>query len=220
VDPHPSAVRNCRGGGGAFLAGETQRASDIETTVTRGDIVLSISAVGRFRPIAMVEIDRLEPAQTARVSVDALPDRQFEGAVTQIRRLSDDSDGVVTYRFILSAQTPDLILMSGMTAILDIVVAERRDVLAVPNAALRFRPGDAAALLAQSGQHPPQDGTVRTVWKRGPAGHPTPVFIATGLTDGTAPEVLSGKLAEGDSLVIGRQVTREARGLFGLNLGL
>lgn len=73
-------------------------------------------------------------------SVDAYPDREFEGRVTQIRLAATEINNVVTYTVIIEAQNEDRRLFPGMTANVRIESARRDDVLRLSNDALRFRP--------------------------------------------------------------------------------
>lgn len=166
------------------------------------------------------DIVQIRLNQIATVTVDALVDSNYSGKVTQIRRLSNDEDGVVTYTIVLSVQNPDLILLPGMTALVDIVVQESKDVLTVPNSALRFRPRNANALLEGAQLTTPKTGEAQLIWKQDALGALLPVVIEAGLTDGTATELVKGELNAGDHVVIGMRVTHETRGLFGLKLGL
>jgi HlyD family secretion protein len=77
--------------------------------------------------------------------VDAYPNTIFEGRIAEIRLNPQTVQNVVTYSVILSIQNKDLRLKPGMTASIKIAVAERSDVLKVPNAALRYHlPGTPA----------------------------------------------------------------------------
>ncbi len=78
--------------------------------------------------------------QIAFFTVDAFPDRKFEGAVTQIRIASETVQNVVTYVVVIGADNSDLKLMPGMTADVEIVAEQKEQVLTVANAALRFKP--------------------------------------------------------------------------------
>ncbi len=75
-------------------------------------------------------------------TVDAYPDREFDGRVTQIRLAATEINNVVTYTVIIEAQNEDRRLFPGMTANVRIESARRDDVLRVSNDALRFRPRD------------------------------------------------------------------------------
>ncbi len=73
-------------------------------------------------------------------TVDAYPDRTFEGKVTQVRLAATELNNVVTYTVIIEALNNDRKLFPGMTANVQIEVAKMDDVLRVPNDALRFKP--------------------------------------------------------------------------------
>lgn len=73
-------------------------------------------------------------------SVDAYPDRTFEGKVTQVRLAATELNNVVTYTVIIEASNDDRRLFPGMTANVQIEAAKKEDALRVPNDALRFKP--------------------------------------------------------------------------------
>ena len=78
-------------------------------------------------------------------SVDAYPNSVFEGKIAEIRLNPQTVQNVVTYNVILSIQNKDLRLKPGMTTNIKIMVAERDNILKVPNAALRYHlPGTPA----------------------------------------------------------------------------
>jgi HlyD family secretion protein len=91
------------------------------------------------------DIGRIKEGQEVTFSVDAFPERDYAGAVTQIRKAPTEISNVVTYTVIVGAANTDFSLLPGMTANVSMVVGAREDVLKVENAALRFRPADAAA---------------------------------------------------------------------------
>ena len=84
------------------------------------------------------DVGRLQVGQTVRFSVDAFPERAFEGRVLQIRKSPEVVQNVVTYTVIVSAANPDLLLMPGMTAVLRVIVSDTGETLKIPNQALRF----------------------------------------------------------------------------------
>ncbi len=91
------------------------------------------------------DIGQIKQHQKVRFSVDAFPELKFHGKVIQIRKSAKVEDDVVTYRVVINATNPDLLLLPGMTANVEIVIHERRDVYKVPNAALRFKQRDTIA---------------------------------------------------------------------------
>lgn len=94
------------------------------------------------------DIGQIETGQPAKFNVDSFPGREFEGIVTQIRKASQTVQNVVTYTVVITAENPELRLLPGMTANVQVLVSERADVLKIPNAALRFRPPAAEAETA------------------------------------------------------------------------
>jgi len=88
------------------------------------------------------DIGDVREGQNVRFTVDAFPDRDFEGRVSQVRQQGASDQGVVTYTVVVSAPNPDHALLPGMTANAEIVIEERDNVLRVPNTALRFTPAD------------------------------------------------------------------------------
>ncbi|HEY3348508.1 MAG TPA: efflux RND transporter periplasmic adaptor subunit [Thermoanaerobaculia bacterium] len=89
------------------------------------------------------DVGRIRVEQVATFSVDAFPEQSFKGSVSQVRLSPQTVQNVVTYPVMLDVPNQDLKLKPGMTANVQIPVDARRDVLRVPNAALRFRPDPA-----------------------------------------------------------------------------
>jgi HlyD family secretion protein len=96
------------------------------------------------------DIGDVREGQAVRFTVDAFPDRDFEGVVSQLRQQGVSDQGVVTYTVVVQADNPGRVLLPGMTANAEIILEERQDVLRLPNTALRFRPADEK--LAERGQ--------------------------------------------------------------------
>lgn len=94
--------------------------------------------------VSEADIGGVEVGQEVTFTVDAYPSRTFSGQVTQIRNQPITNQNVVTYNTIVSVENRDQKLKPGMTANVSIITAEREGVLKIPNAALRFRPPDAA----------------------------------------------------------------------------
>lgn len=86
------------------------------------------------------DIGQVQIGLPVSFTVDAFPERRFRGAVSQVRLEPIVEDNVVTYTTVIEVANPERLLRPGMTANVTIVVAERTDILRVPNAALRFRP--------------------------------------------------------------------------------
>lgn len=87
-----------------------------------------------------LDISKLALGQKARFTVEAHADRTFEGTVRQIRVVPKSSGNVVSYTVIVRAANPDALLLPGMTATVEFLVTEKKNVVLVPSAALRFSP--------------------------------------------------------------------------------
>lgn len=117
-----------------FTIAEDLRKMQVHTSVAEGDV------------------GRLQPAMDATFTVDAFPGQTFKGKVGQIRNAAQTVQNVVTYDAVIDVDNGDLRLRPGMTATVTILYAERDDAVAVPNAALRFRPpAEVASVLAPAG---------------------------------------------------------------------
>lgn len=118
------------------------------------------------------DIGRVQVGQTARFTVDAYPDQEFRGRISQIRLNALVTQNVVTYPVIIEVPNPDEKLRPKMTANVTIDVATVRNVLRVPNASLRFKP-DAADLEPGSQNVKPAPAPTATGEAPSPSGAPT-----------------------------------------------
>ena len=91
------------------------------------------------------DIGMIKVGEPVRFTVDAYPEREFRGKVSQIRLNATVNQNVVTYPVIVEVPNEDLLLRPTMTANVIVDVATVRNILRVPNAALRFRPEEKAA---------------------------------------------------------------------------
>jgi HlyD family secretion protein len=182
--------------------------------------------------VAESDIGRLKPGMRVSFTVDAYPGEPFRGSIRDIRNAPQVVQNVVTYDAVIDVANPDLKLKPGMTATVSIVTDRRRDVISVPNTALRFRPeGSAPAgpvnANAQAGAGQRRDrgeggggrdrrsgdgdgdgeDAAPAVIKRTiyilVNGEPVPREVTTGLTDGRVTEITGGELKEGDLVIVG-----------------
>jgi HlyD family secretion protein len=165
--------------------------------------------------VAEADVGMLREGQVVRFTVDAFPDRAFDGTVRQIRNNHLVQQNVVTYTAAITTRNDDLSLRPGMTAYLTVTVGERQDVARIPNAALRYAPAASASAPVPAA---PADAAPnrRTVWRlaaeSGGAARPEPIEVTLGLSDGRWTELAAGALQPGDRLVIG---DRKAAASFG-----
>jgi HlyD family secretion protein len=106
--------------------------------------------------IAEGDVGRLQVGMKTNFTVDSFPGDRFLGRIRQIRNAATTVQNVVTYDAVIDVDNTDLRLRPGMTANVTVVYAERQGALAIPNAALRFRPPAAiagSASAAREGGH-------------------------------------------------------------------
>lgn len=101
------------------------------------------------------DVGSLQVGQKASFTVSAFPSRRYPAAVTRVSFGSTKTDNVVTYVTWLEVDNSDMSLRPGMTAASTITSTERKDVLLVPNTALRFTPAQAGAAAGGPGAGKP-----------------------------------------------------------------
>ena len=155
------------------------------------------------------DIGQVHKGQRAVFTVDAYPNERFRGVVTEVRQAPVTVQSVVTYTVIIQTSNPDGKLKPGMTANVNINVDSRRDVLLVPNQALRFRPPTTEKDTRTPrprwtpGERPRERVRQSTVYTLDPS-HPEKLIehkITPGLSDGVNTEIVKGDLKEGDVVV-------------------
>ena len=169
---------------------------------------------------AEADIGRIRVGQKVRFTVDAFPNRSFNGAVQQIRLNPTTTQNVVTYNVRVSLQNPDQTLLPGMTAYVNIAVDQRQDTLMVPNAALRFKPADSTEKTAEKPAAGATPGEGRGKGRKRDTSSGTvyvldgdtikPVSLRIGITDNRNTEVVEGDLKPGDRIILGEKTPTAA----------
>jgi HlyD family secretion protein len=240
------------------------------------------------------DVGRIKVGKQASFRVDSFPRETFNGTVAQVRMNATTIQNVVTYNTMVAFDNPDLKLFPGMTAYISIPVSEAKNVVKIPNGALRFKPdmsdsertdlytkygitdtarataagrvaatsGDTSAAAGSNGNAPANisapaqapDGGQRAqggaggaggggrrgqggggagaggggdqsgarsgsgggsrrqdtaiVWKLLPDKQLEPVQVTLGVTDFTFTELVSGKINQGDDLIIGQSANK------------
>ena len=188
------------------------------------------------------DVGNVKQGQRATFTVDAFPGKTFPAMITRVdvgsnlsvqdatSSSSTSSTGsttaqVVSYAADLSVANPDEQLRPGMTATADIVTMEKKNVLLVPNAALRFKPQTAGAPAAQAsggiagaltprmrrrgggggdGAAPLERGSRQSVYVKQADGSLKAISVTTGDSDGSMTEITGGDLQPGMQVVTGQ----------------
>ncbi len=197
------------------IAPDMEKKMHVFATIDEADIGRIIKAKGNGLPVEF--------------TVSAYPEDTFFGEIEQIRKNSTRTENVVTYPVVVAAPNPELKLLPGMTASLSFQVDERKDVLRVPNSALRFYPNNREQVREKDreildGDEEQDDSNIedthlseeereelkrkraqRHVWiKEGK--FLKAVQVEVGLAGWKHSELVDGDLKEGDELVIGQKV--------------
>lgn len=162
------------------------------------------------------DVGQVKEGQKATFTVDAWPGRIYPAGIVRVGYGALETEGVVSYETILTVDNDDLTLRPGMTATAEITTAERNDVLAVPNGALRFTPptpqqAEEKGTLLQTllpgprfrsaqRSRPTVNGTEKTVWIL-QAGQAQALTVKTGMSDGRYTEITAGALQPGMQVI-------------------
>lgn len=171
------------------------------------------------------DVGEVKDGQEAVFAVDAYPNQTFPARIAQVRYGSETTDGVVTYKAVLTVDNSDMLLRPGMTATADIMVKKIDNAILVSNAALRFSPPaeNTGVTEKKSGNggvvskilpHPPRhqknssnqtSGTVtdsqQRVWTAS-NGMAVAIPVTTGASDGVRTEITHGDVQPGTALIV------------------
>ncbi len=215
-----------------IVVGQTVAASFSSPTLF--EIANNLKQMQIDADIDEADIGGIRDGQKVDFTVDAYPNLTFHGIVSQVRNAPTNSNNVVTYDTVIGVTNSDLKLKPGMTANVSIVVADEKNVLTIPNSALRLPPEITGSTHAPGpqraqrfsggrgfgeGQNSRRGGrggvgngprAVPVVYMLAaaasdPGGKLQPVKIKTGITDNIYTVVLSG-LKQGEKVVTGLQI--------------
>jgi HlyD family secretion protein len=172
------------------------------------------------------DVGKVKDGLDATFVVDAYPKHKFSSKLVRLNNLPKSGTTVITYEGLLTVDNGERLLRPGMTATATLVTAEKKNVLSVPNAALRFVPsagGEASAKtgglsLPPIGGGPPGESTKpsRPLGSADPTkarggnervyvledGRAEPVAVVVGVTDGTRTEVSASELSAGMEVIV------------------
>lgn len=154
--------------------------------VNPGNIAFRLDDLSRLLvDVQMPEIDinRIRAGMPARITFDAVTDHEYTGIVVDVGTVGTNVGGVVNFVVTVELQDADTNVLSGMTAAVNIQVNEVKNVVMVPNRAVRLRSGERVVYIMKEGV-------------------PTPVKITTGASSDTYSEVISGEIQVDDLVVL------------------
>ena len=147
--------------------------------------------------VVEADIAKVKEGQKVRFTVDSYTDDYFYGTVTQVRNEATTTSNVVTYTVVIGIDNSDMKLKPGMTANVEIITAEEKGVMLVPNQALRFYIDDSDKAKRYKD---------RGVWiiKNG---KPERVSVKIGVSDDDNTQILESALKIGDEIIVSKELS-------------
>jgi HlyD family secretion protein len=132
------------------------------------------------------DIGKVWVGQPARITVESYKDRRFWGKVTKISPMGVEKDNVTTFEVRVSISNESRKLSAAMTANAEIILEERKGVLAIPEGAIVYTRDKATAVEVP-------DPTLESGKRR--------VAVATGIGNGSKVQILKG-VNEGQQVIL------------------
>ncbi|MBR4682373.1 MAG: efflux RND transporter periplasmic adaptor subunit [Elusimicrobiaceae bacterium] len=144
--------------------------------------------------VSEADIVKIKKGQSAEFTLDGYVGEKFQGTVRQVRTnyVDASSSGSTSYTVIVDVSNKDLRLKPGMTATMSIFTQDKKDVLLVPNEALRFSPSTNKRTYESTG-----------VWKAQRGQAPRRIDVTIGIIGAKKTEIISGDIQEGDKIIVG-----------------
>ena len=133
--------------------------------------------------ISEVDINRITVGQKADLTFDAIIGETFSGKVLEVSSVGNDNGSGVDFLVTLQIIEPTGQVRPGMTAAVNIIVSEIKDVLSVPNRAVRLQEGQRIVYILR-------DGEIQEV------------EVEFGSSSDISSEIVSGDIEEGDLVVL------------------
>lgn len=133
--------------------------------------------------VSEIDINNVSVGQSVSVTFDAIPNKTYNGKVTEVSQAGDIVSGAVNFTVTVQLTDGDQNVKPGMTAAVNIVVDQVDGQLLVSNRAVRFVDGNPAVYILKNGL-------------------PQEVQIKLGLSDGVRSVVQGGELEEGDLIIL------------------
>jgi HlyD family secretion protein len=138
--------------------------------------------------VSEVDINSVAVGQPVTITFDAILGQEYHGQVTQVAQVGDAAQGAVNFTVTVEITDADEQVKPGMTAAVNIVVNALKDVLLVPNRAVRLVDSQRVVYVLRNGQS-------------------VEVKITLGASSDTVSEVVSGDLKEGDLIILNPSTT-------------
>jgi HlyD family secretion protein len=169
-----------------FAGTVTAVTSKVGDKVTMGSLAFQIDDLSHLYvdvDVSEVDIDRIQVGQPVVLNFDAISNKDYHGKVTDISGVGSSTTGTVNFKVTVEVVDKGAEIKPGMTVAANIAVNQLKNVLVVPNRAIRTQNGKRVVYLLKNGI-------------------PTPATIVLGASSNTASEVASGEVHEGDLIIL------------------
>jgi HlyD family secretion protein len=133
--------------------------------------------------VSEVDINSVSVGQSADLSFDAILNKSYHGTVVEVSNVGDTVNGIVNFTVTVQLTDPDSMVKPGMTAAVNIVVNELKDVVLVPNRAVRSVNGDRVVYVMENGK-------------------PVEKKIVLGASSDVSSVISGGEVKEGDTIIL------------------
>lgn len=154
--------------------------------ITSGTITFRIDDMSKILvdiQVPEVDINSIAVGQSATLTFDAIQNNEYQGVVTEVARVGDSVGGVVQFKVTLQILNPDVKVLPGMTAAVNIAVQDKKDVLLAPNRSIRLVNDQYVIYVIRDGMQ-------------------VMVPITIGATSDSYSEIASGDVKEGDEIIL------------------
>jgi HlyD family secretion protein len=164
----------------------TQAEPSIGDQVSPGSIAFRMDDLSHLLvdlQVSEVDINNVAINQPATLTFDAVLGKEYNGKVVQVGQAGDTVQGVVSFTVTVELTDADEFVKPGMTSAVNVVIKEQKDVVLVPNRAVRLVNTERVVYVLVNNQ-------------------PKSIKIQLGVTDGTNSVLTGGDLKEGDPIIL------------------
>lgn len=138
--------------------------------------------------ISEIDINNINIGQPVTMSFDAILGKTYDGIVVSVGQVGSVVQGAVNFTITVELTNGDATVRPGMTAAVNILVKEVKDVLLVPNRSVRIVNGERVVYVLMDGL-------------------PVMTTVRLGSSSDSVSEVVGGDLKEGDLVILNPPAT-------------
>jgi HlyD family secretion protein len=177
---------------GVVLSRDRDVGDAVSSILVNGSSATSIMTIGNLSEVYVKgkadesDLGKIYIGQPARISVESYKDQKFAGKVTMISPMGVEKDNVTTFEVRVSISNESGKLRAEMTANAEIILEDKKNVLAVPEGAILYKKDKSTEVEIPDPAS--EKGTQR-------------IAVVTGISNGSKTEILRG-LQEGQQVIL------------------